>query len=37
MDFGTNKTPVGIINEGVFGGTYYRDIYSCVNCKWYKN
>ena len=37
MDFGTNKTPVEIINEGAFGGTYFRDIYSGVNDKWYKN
>ena len=37
MDFGTNKTPVKIINEGAFGGTYFRDIYSGVNSKWYKN
>ena len=37
MDFGTNKTPVEIIKEGAFGGTYFRDIYSCVNCKWYRN
>ena len=37
MDFGTNKTAVGIINEGAFGGTYFRDIYSGVNNKWYKN
>ena len=37
MDFGTNKTPVKIIKEGAFGGTYFRDIYSGVNGKWYKN
>ena len=35
MHFGTNKTPAEIIEEGAFGGTYFRDIYSCVNCKWY--
>ena len=23
MDFGTNKTPVEIIKEGAFGGTYF--------------
>ena len=33
MDFGTNKKPVGVIREGVFGGTYFRDIYSRVNGK----
>ena len=27
MDFGTNKTPVEIIKEGAFGGTYFRDLY----------
>ena len=37
MDFGANKTPVEIIKEGAFGGTYFRDIYSGVNDKWYKN
>ena len=37
MDFGTNKTPVEIIKERAFGGTYFRNIYSSVNDKWYKN
>ena len=37
MNFGTNKTPVEIIKEGAFGGTYFRDIYSSINGKWYKN
>ena len=37
MDFGTNKTPVEIIKEGAFGSTYFRDIYSSVNDKFYKN
>ena len=37
MDFGSNKTPVEIIKEGAFGGTYFRDIYFGVNDKWYKN
>ena len=36
MDFGPNKTPVEVIKEGAFGGTYFRDIYSNVNEKWYK-
>ena len=27
MDFGANKTPVEVINESAFGGTYYRNIY----------
>ena len=27
MDFGANKTPVEVINESTFGGTYCRNIY----------
>ena len=27
MNFSPNKTPVDIIKEGAFGGTYFRDIY----------
>ena len=37
MDFGTNKSPEEVIKEGAFEGTYFRDIYSSVNDKWYKN
>ena len=37
MDFGANKTPIEIIKEGAFGGTYFRDIYSNVTGKWCKN
>ena len=37
MDFGANKTPVEIIKQGAFGRTYFRDIYSSVNNKWYKD
>ena len=37
MNFAPNKTPVEIISEGAFGGTYFRDIYSGVNGKWYRN
>ena len=37
MDFGANKTPIEVIKEGAFGGTYFRDIYTGVNKKWYKN
>ena len=33
MDFGTNKTPVEVVKEGTFEGTYFRDIYSGVNNK----
>ena len=35
MDFGANKTPVEITKEGTFDGTYFRDIYSGINKKWY--
>ena len=37
MDFRPNITPVDVIKKGAFGGTYFRDIYSNVNDKWYKN
>ena len=37
MDFGANKMPIEVIREGAFGGTYFRDIYSGINEKWYKN
>ena len=36
IDFGTNKTPAEVIKEGGFEGTYFRDIYSGVNGKWYR-
>ena len=36
MEFNPNKTPVEVIKEGAFGGTYFRDIYSGVTGKWYK-
>ena len=36
MDFGANKTPVDVIKEGTFRGTYFRDIYSDINGKWYR-
>ena len=36
MDFGANKTPIEVIKEGAFGGTYFRDIYSGVNGNWYR-
>ena len=35
MDFGAKKKPAEII-RGVFGGTYFTDIYSSVNEQWYK-
>ena len=37
MDFNPNKTPIEIIKEGAFGGTYFRDIYSNISKKQYKN
>ena len=37
MDFGANKTPIEIIREGTLEGTDFRDIYSGVTKKWYKN
>ena len=37
ITFGPNKTPIEIICEGAFGVTYFKDIYSGVNSKWYKN
>ena len=36
MNFSPNKTPIEIIKEGAFGGTYFRNIYSGINEKWYK-
>ena len=37
MDFTPNVSPVEVIKKGAFGGTYFRDIYSAVNEKCYKN
>ena len=36
MDFGENETPVEVIKEDTFGGTYFRDIYSSVTGRWYE-
>ena len=36
MDFVANETLIEVIKEGAFAGTYFRDIYSSVNGKWYK-
>ena len=33
MNFIRNKTPIEIIKEGAFGGTYFTDIYSNINKK----
>ena len=37
MDFSPNKTPIEIIKECGFGGTYLRDIYFGIIEKRYKN
>ena len=37
MDFRPNKTPIQIIKERDFGGTYFRDGYFNINKKWYRN
>ena len=37
MNFNPNNTPIEIIKEGAFGGIYFRDIYSDINKKQYKN
>ena len=34
MDFSPNETPIEIIKEDAFGGTYFRDVYSNINKKW---
>ena len=37
MSLNPNKTPIEIIKEDAFGGTYFRDMYSSINGKWYRN
>ena len=37
LNFNPNTMPIEIIKEGAVGGTYFRDIYSNVNGKWYRN
>ena len=37
MEFGANKAAAEVIKEGAIGSTYFRNIYSGVNKKWYKN
>ena len=36
MDFRPNITPIDMIKKGAFGETYFRDIYSGINGKWYR-
>ena len=37
MEFHPNIGPIDVIKKGAFGGTYFRDIYSNVTDKFYKN
>ena len=37
MEFRPNISPIYLIKKGAFGGTYFRDIYSNVTGKFYKN
>ena len=37
MYFKPNISPIDVIKKGAFGGTYFRDIYSNVTSKFYKN
>ena len=37
MKFQPNISPKDVIKKGASGGTYFRDIYSNVNNKFYKN
>ena len=37
MNFSPNETPIEVSKEGAFGRTYFRDICSGINEKWYKN
>ena len=37
MDFKPNISPAEFIKKGAFGGTYFTDIYSSVNDKFYKD
>ena len=31
MSFSPNRTPIEVIKEGTFGGTYFGEIYSGIN------
>ena len=37
MDFKPNITPVEVIKKESFGGNSFRNTYSSVTDKWYKN
>ena len=36
MKFGANKAPAEVIKEVAFRGTFFKDIYSGINGKWYR-
>ena len=36
MNFGENKAPIEVIKEEALGGTFFGDIYSGINNKWYR-
>ena len=36
MNFGTGKTPIEVIKEEAFRGTYLKNIYFGINGKWYR-
>ena len=36
QNFGANKRPTEVIKEGAFRGTYFRDIYSGIHEKLWK-
>ena len=36
IDFGANQTLAEVIKKDAFRGTYFRDIYSGINGKWYE-
>ena len=37
MKFNPNISPIDVIKKGAFGGTYFRNIYSNIAGKFYKN
>ena len=37
MEFHLNISPIDVIRKGAFGGTYFRNIYSNITGKFYKN
>ena len=36
MNISTNKTSIEVIKKESLGGTYFRDIYFCINSEWYR-